>query len=263
MEKIADNLRYLRALKKLTIQQLADNLGIKKDRVASYEQGRAEPPLNLLIRISDYFSISVDALARMDLFLLNEHSIYEMGKGFNSDIEGKNLRILYSTVDKHGRENIELVPVKSKAGYTAGYNDPEYVISLPTFQLPFLSKDRKYRSFQLDGDSMLPIPDKSYVVGEYVQNLKSFKDGQAYIIVTLDDGIVFKLVYNQIKKHKKLLLRSLNPAYNPYEIEAGKVLEAWKFTNYFTSEIPSYYGELAAIKSEFKVLSQKLDRLSL
>ena len=110
---------------------------------------------------------------------------------------------------------------------------------------------------------MMPIPDKSYIIGEYVQNLRTLQDGHAYIIVTLDEGVVFKVVYNQIKKHKKLLLRSLNPTYKPYEIEIEKVMEAWKFTNYFTSEIPNYYGELASLKGEFKSMSEKLERLSL
>lgn len=204
----------------------------------------------------------MDALVRIDLSKLDEDSLKELELGFNRDLEGVNMRVLYSTLDKQGRENIELVPIKSRAGYTAGYGDPKYISSLPTFHLPFLLKDRKYRTFQLEGDSMLPIPDKAYVVGEYVQNLKNLKDGEACIIVTLEDGIVFKVVFNQIRKQKKLLLRSLNPAYKPYEIEIEKVIEAWKFTNYFTSEIPKYYADVASLKEDFRVISEKLERLT-
>ena len=47
-------------------------------------------------------------------------------------------------------------------GYTRGFADPEFVKVLPVFQLPFLSRDKKYRTFQISGDSMLPIPDGSY-----------------------------------------------------------------------------------------------------
>ena len=187
--------------------------------------------------------------------------LLELGRGYQRDLDGKHLRVLQSTVDINGKENIELVPIKSKAGYMAGYKDPEYISNLPAFQLPFMLKDRKYRTFQLEGDSMLPIPDKSYVIGEYVQNLRTLKDGQVYIIITIE-GIVFKMVSNEVKKGKKLLLRSLNPAYKPYELDIEKVIEAWKFTTYFTSEIPDYYGELATIKSEFKSMSEKLERLS-
>ncbi len=261
MRRTANNIRRLRALKKFTTQQLADSLGITKERLASYEQDRSEPPIEMLIRFCDYFRVSMDALTRMDLSRLTDTSILELGRGYQRDLDGKHLRVLQSTVDISGRENIELVPIKSKAGYMAGYKDPEYISSLPAFQLPFLLKDRKYRTFQLEGDSMLPIPDKAYVIGEYVQNLRTLKDGQAYIIVTIE-GIVFKMVCNEVKKHNKLLLRSLNPAYKPYELDIEKVIEAWKFTTYFTSEIPDYYGELATIKNEFKYMSEKLERLS-
>ncbi len=54
-------------------------------------------------------------------------------------------------------------PEKAKAGYKGGFADPDYIRVLPTFQLPFLSRDKKYRTFQISGDSMLPIPDESFV----------------------------------------------------------------------------------------------------
>jgi hypothetical protein len=63
---------------------------------------------------------------------------------------------------------------------------------LPGFQLPFLSKQKKYRTFQLSGDSMLPIPDGSWVTGEYLQDWNDIISGNAYIVFTIDDGIVFK-----------------------------------------------------------------------
>src|SRR6185369_16994492 len=128
---------------------------------------------------------------------LSEAQLHELETGHDSYIKGTKLRVLATTVDNENRENIEFVNIKAKAGYTAGYNDPEYISGLPTFQLPFLSPDRKYRTFQIDGDSMLPIPDKSYITAEYLTNWNDLKDGHAYIILTMDDGIVFKIAYNQ------------------------------------------------------------------
>ncbi len=256
---LSSNIKFLRNRLKKSQDDMAALLGIKRSTLNSYENGVAiTPPLDFLMKMSNYFGFSLDAIIRIDLSKISEFSLSEMERGFTKDIEGKNLRVLYTSVDSNDKENIELVPIKSKAGYTEGYRDPEYISSLPTFQLPFLLKDRKYRAFQLDGDSMLPIPDKAYVVGEYMQNLNNFKDGSAYIIATLDDGVVFKVVYNQIRKRKKLLLRSLNPAYEPYDIEIEKVLEAWKFVNYFTSEIPDYYSELNKLKHDLKTMSSRL-----
>lgn len=145
---------------------------------------------------------------------------------------------MVTTVDKKNIENIELVSEKAKAGYKSGYSDPEFIKELPTFQLPFLSSNKKYRAFQISGDSMLPIPDKSWIIGEFIEDWLSIKDGQLFILLTLEDGIVFKTVYNQIRLKNTLLLKSLNPIYKSYEITLSEVKEVWKFVQYISSEIP-------------------------
>ena len=49
---------------------------------------------------------------------------------------------------------------------------------------------------------------------------------------------MFKIVYPAIKTKRKLLLKSLNAAYIPYEINITDVVEIWKFTNYISAELP-------------------------
>ena len=122
--------------------------------------------------------------------------------------------------------------------------------------MPILLNDRKYRMFQIAGDSMNPIPDKSWVIGEYLENWYDIRDGQAYIILTVDDGIVFKLVNNFLKKKKTLELVSLNDEYEPYEVHANEIKEVWKFCNYISTEIPdalqksSIYSKIEKMEKE-------------
>ena len=72
---------------------------------------------------------------------------------------------------------------------------------------------------------MPPVSDKSWVTGEYVPKLANTKDGYPYIVVTEDEGVVFKLVYDQLDKNQTLLLCSTNPMYEPYEININEVHE--------------------------------------
>src|SRR5690606_6638463 len=123
-----------------------------------------------------------------------------------TDLSGASLRVLATTVDANNMENVELVPLKARAGYTSGYADPDFIRVLPAFQLPFLSPNRKYRTFPIIGDSMPPVADGSWVTGEYLQNWNFILNGHPYIVITKDDGIVFKIVYNQIEKNGSLLL---------------------------------------------------------
>ena len=67
MTMISENLKYLRHLKKLTQEVIADDLGVTRSRISSYEEGRAAPSINFLIIVSDYFNISIDELLRENL----------------------------------------------------------------------------------------------------------------------------------------------------------------------------------------------------
>lgn len=228
--RLGMNIRKLRELRKLSAEALADDLDISASGLYSYESGRTEPDATMLIRISTYFNVSIDVLLKGDLAKTDIDSLMKLGTN----------RILFPVLlDEKRNDTIEVVPAKAIAGYTTGYSDPEYISALTAFQLPFLSQSKKYRAFQIEGDSMLPIAPRSYVIAEYVENPREeLKEGGLYILLLLNEGIVFKAVYKSKKNRKKLLLRSLNPAYNAYEIEWGDLKEAWRFVNYISSELP-------------------------
>lgn len=236
------NIKLLRQRRKLTQDMVASGLTISRSTVNSYENGSVQnPTLEALVAFSKYFKVSIDTLVKTDLSKLSEFQLSELERGHDVFVTGAKLRVLATTVDQNNKENIEVVPVKAKAGYKNGYADPEFIRKLPTFQLPILFGERKYRMFQISGDSMLPIPDKSWVIGEYVENYYDIKDKQAYIFLTEDDGVVFKIATNQLKKKKSLMLHSLNPEYEPYEVPVNEIREAWKFCNYISSELPEEY----------------------
>ena len=58
----AKKLKELRKRRNYTQQQLAEKLGISTSAVGMYEQGRREPDSELLKRIAESFSVSVDEL---------------------------------------------------------------------------------------------------------------------------------------------------------------------------------------------------------
>ena len=62
--------------------------------------------------------------------------------------------------------------------------------------------------------------------------------GEAYIILTLDDGIVFKIVENQLQTNNSFKLISLNEIYDPYEVHVKEIKEIWKFVNYISNDMP-------------------------
>jgi len=233
-----NNLHLLRKRRKLSQADLASEIGIKRSSLSGYELGSSEPNFENLLKFSDFFRISIDKLLKINLNTISQIYLTQLEQGFDIDLTGGKLRVLATTVDQNNEENIELVPVKAKAGYTTGYGDPDFIKVLPTFQLPFLDRNKKFRTFQISGDSMPPVSNGSWVTGEFVQNWRTIKDGYPYIVVTENEGVVFKILYKQFDKNQSILLCSTNPIYEPFEININEVIEVWKFVNYISDDMP-------------------------
>ncbi len=238
MSIFSSNIKLLRKRRGRTQDDVAFVLDMKRSTLSGYENQVAQPGIETLLAFSKYFGISVDTLLKVDLLKLSQSELSQLEKGYDVFITGSKIRILATTVDGDNNENIEVVNQKASAGYRLGFADPEYIKILPTFHMPFLSKEKKYRTFQIKGDSMLPIPDGSWVTGEFVQNWNLIRDGQPYIVLTLDDGIMFKVVTSRIKQLGRLTMNSLNPLYDSYDIDIKDVREVWKFVHYISSALP-------------------------
>lgn len=249
----------------MTQEELAQAIHIPRSTLNNYENGVSQPTIKALIAFSQYFHVSVDTLLKVDLPKLTPGVVSMIINGDDIFITGTKLRILATTSSPQNKDNIELVNEKAKAGYATGFADPEFIRKLPVFQLPFLSKERKYRTFQISGDSMLPIPDGSYVTGEFVENWLLIRDRFAYIFVTLDEGILFKIAENKIEKENNIILHSLNPVYQPFAIHISQIREVWKFVHYISPVLPepnlpkdSLTQTVFELKSDISAIKKKL-----
>jgi len=249
------NIKFLRRRRGLTQDDAADAMGMKRSTLSGYENAIAQPGFEALIVMSKYFNVAIDTLIKVDLCSLPESQVRQLERGYDVYIKGSNLRVLTTTVGTDNEENIELVSEKAKAGYATGFADPEYISILPAFRLPFLSKQKKYRTFQVNGDSMLPIPHGAFVTGMFLQDWNSIKDKDACIILTADEGIVFKVVENKLKEYQALRLHSLNPVYEPYDLPVNNIREIWQFVHYISPKIPDNH------ENENKVLMEAVKKL--
>ncbi len=252
MNYISKNIKHLRNLKKLSQEGIAEELNVTRSRIGSYEENRSAPTLEFLISFSDYFKIPIDILLRNDLTKAKDFSFIELN----------NQRVLFPiTVDDDNENLIEVVPVKASAGYLAGYDDPEYIEQLQKIKLPFLPTG-KHRAFPIKGDSMLPMKDGSFVIGRFVEDRSEIKSGRTYVLVTLNDGMVYKRVYNNIDLNNSLLLISDNKTYNDYSVPINEVLEIWELTcSINTQEYTQEELKISSILGMFNELGVELKAL--
>jgi transcriptional regulator with XRE-family HTH domain len=205
------NLKYLRKLRGWTQEEFAKKLRIKRSLLGAYEEERAEPRMDVLEVVADMFKLTLDELLRKDL----------------SEAKGSYIAKRRAQKLANGRADIPFVPVKAAAGYLAGYADPEFVDELNTFTLPMLSGG-DYRAFEIMGDSMMPTPSGSVIVGEKVNSLDEVKSNNTYIVVSRTDGIVYKRMLKNNRQKNKYTLVSDNPTYQPYSVNAEDILEVWQ-----------------------------------
>ncbi|MBX2953896.1 MAG: LexA family transcriptional regulator [Leadbetterella sp.] len=217
MSLLSDNMRYLRARMGMSQQAVADQLVITRGRYAKYEDGMAEPPIELLVKISRYFHVSIDLLVSVDIRRVPIRELQQLPD---------NRILLPVAVDAEGKNKIEIIPHKAQMGYLMGYSDPEYIESLQHISLPFLSH-AKYRAFPATGDSMPPHSEGSFIIGKYVERKDDLKEGKTYVFITRHEGISYKRLGK--KKRNSLLLSSDNPFYMPYEVDLADLLEVWEF----------------------------------
>lgn len=226
---VNSNLKFLRTRQGLTQKQFAEKLGLKPSVIGAYEERRATPPLACLLQISRIFGVSLDVLIQKDLSKLPE-------KEWKWQMPRR--EVLAITVDSAGKENVELVTQKASAGYLSGYQDPEFIAELPRVSMPVLPRNATYRAFEIKGDSMLPLQPGTIVFGEYVDDPIAIKSGKLYVVVTRDEGIVFKRVYNVLKEEGRLLMVSDNRAYPPYPLKAEDIIEVWTAKGFFSMKFP-------------------------
>lgn len=228
MSYLASNLRYLRKVKGITQSDLADQLDVQRTMISAYEDGRSEPKLATLLKISDLLEVGLEELI--------EHDIERLGR---KALQKRKLSILTIAADENDRENITLVGQKASAGYLNGFADPEYMETLPQFHLPNLSRQATYRAFELAGDSMLPLIPGTIVIGAYLDQLTQIKSGKTYVLVTQTEGVVYKRVFNYLAENGKLFLVSDNEHYKPYEVKAEDVLEVWEAKAFISTDFPN------------------------
>ena len=196
---IAQNLKYIRKNQNLTQVDFAKKIGVNRSLIGAYEESRAEPKLKTLLAIAQQFGCSLDDLVSGDLSKGKGEKMYKV------DMPGNSLRILPIAIDRtEDKELVSLVPVKAAAGYMAGYGDIDFIETLPHFMMPYpeLPQDRTYRVFQIQGESMLPLLSGSYVLCEYIQNWKTIRSDECYVLLTQEDGVVYKRVINHLEEKK-------------------------------------------------------------
>ena len=251
MSFVCKNIKKIRKVNKLNQSQFAELFNLSRSNIGSYEEERAEPKTDLLIKIAKYFSIPIEILITKEI-TLNDLTHFKNSIHESHLIEKREI--------PHGN-HIPFVPISEYSNYITHYNDKEYLTSLNHLSLP-LPENIRTRAFQLE-TSQIHINESSHskddiLIGSYVNKkfLKTIPTNQPYIIVTNRRIICTHLNI----KNEQLLLKS------NFEIESIKLIEIeeiWtligKYQSIVTPASNTLSEKVARLEQRLKNLENKIN----
>ncbi|MDQ3191873.1 MAG: helix-turn-helix domain-containing protein [Bacteroidota bacterium] len=249
MTLIGRNIRKIRTLKKLSQASFADLFNLTRPSVGAYEEGRAEPKIDSVLEIANYFSISVEKLLTKEL-TINE--IYQFDI-FNPEL---NKRIESPEIE------IPIVETLAFTEYQSKLSDKDFTLALPKIKiLPhLLTADI---AFELPND--LHFNTSDFKLGEIIFCTKIKKE-------KIKEAILYNSVYfvfhskgmalgNLMHKNRKFVFKSNNSEEPDLELQLLQVNEIWKVTAVLNKHFDTHHGiehRLKDLETKIELLDKKI-----
>ena len=99
------------------------------------------------------------------------------------------------------------------------------------------------------------------IIARYLADWRELKtDTPCIVILNSQQDFVFKLT--TLNEDGTIRLKSLNPVYEPYTVDAADVIEIWRFYAYTSREFPEATPDMDTLLTAIKKLETKIDRLN-
>ena len=250
MTAIGKNIKKIRSAKKLSQAQFAELFNLTRGSVGAYEEGRAEPKIDTIIQIANYFSLSID------LLLNKEMTVTDL---FHLDVFKEKLNAAHSfpkaTVSLAGKGGIGLVRIKDQLEYIVNRNNKDFISNLHKIDLPVEFKGLA-RAFELNGSEM-EYNQNGLHHGDIllcVQERGKPKAGNVFVIIQKNEIVSRRL---KAYKNKELTFISDDPNYPDLVMDSSDILELW----YVKGVYSTYLNPPKMIENRVMLLEKRLEEL--
>jgi transcriptional regulator with XRE-family HTH domain len=144
MSQIGKNVKKIRNVRGLSQQAFADLFQLTRGNISSYEEFRAEPKLDVMLRIAKYFGIPLADFIEKDL------SVNEL-LHYNTELvlETEKLKLNQQLA------RIPYIPILYINDFAAQYKNEDFINDLPHIILPGNSRFRQI-ALEVDNQEALP-----------------------------------------------------------------------------------------------------------
>lgn len=253
MSYIGKNIKKIRSLKKLNQTEFSKIFNLTRGSIGAYEEGRAEPKIDTIIQMANYFGLSIDAFINKELTVNDLYSLDMVNEKLDQAHHFKK-----KPAPAFRKGGIGLVKIENHLEYVVNFGNKDFIGKLPYIEFPVNFKGVA-RAFELKGSEM-----------EYHQNglhhgdiLLCLKSNLPEVDPELEKVYVLvaegKIITRRLKEIKKdsLICVSDDPNYEELHLPLDAILELWEVKGVYST----YLNPPKMLEEKVMILEKQMSEM--
>jgi transcriptional regulator with XRE-family HTH domain len=250
----SERIKQYRKEKGLTQKELADIIGVKHTALSNWETNIAKPDIDTIIKLSNYFGISIDnlVLGVESNKIIAQNIIQEQQADYNLAPDNKSY--------------IPITDINAAAG--SGWFNGDNITTIDKICLPNnLLRGGTYLAVRIKGDSMSPtLQDGGFLIIRLLDRTEWAHMPNEHVYVVSDrEGKTFaKRLKNRYQKGFYVLM-SDNPdkaSYPNFNFQLEDINSIWHAEWYLSARMPNihdqYYSRLQRLEDIIEDIQRKI-----
>lgn len=245
MSSFGKNVKKIRTIKKLSQQAFADLFGLKRATLGAYEEGRSEPKIDTIIKVANYFSISIGDMLTKDITV---NQLLSFNEGITTDVN----QVMKNTLKK-----VPLVAELNKDLFIQNFPITKNYNDLPTINLP-IKEQKGLLAFVVE-DLMMVYKEEGLYPGDVVFGIeKSLEEiqNEEVVIALLNKKIHVRRLY---KSGQNYSLMADHVNIEPIEFTLASELLLWQVTSVLLNRYPNF---VSGLEGRIDGIDEKLKQMN-
>lgn len=245
MSFFGKNIKKIRGVKRLSQQAFADVFSLKRATLGAYEEGRSEPKIDTIIRVANYFSITIDDI------LTKEITINEL-LSFDGDFTTNVNQIV-----KMGFAEVPFVNELNMSDFVSDFAITNNYDSLPKISVP-VSKGENILAFAVQ-DLVMVRNEEGLFPGDVVigKRISSEELNEDDVLIVLLKDAIFVRRFSKTETHYELKAEHVNvPSIN---VDFDEKVSFWKVSEVLLKRYPNFTSKF---EDRMNQLNAKIEELS-
>lgn len=247
MSFFGKNIKKIRGVNGLSQQAFAELFFLKRATLGAYEEGRSEPKIDTIIKVANYFSISIDDILTKEITV---NQLLSFDGGITTDV---------NQVVKAGFTEVPFVNALNSKMFIDDFKTSQSYSSLPTILIP-IEASSHLLAFTVQNLFMVSNEEGLFpndvVVGESIEP-ENLVEGDVVVVLVNDELFIRR--FDTLDTGYNLLADHVNIP--PITIPYGVAVHFWKVSYVFLKRYPKFASKLEArinqLDAELKRLSSK------